>query len=331
MLSGSDLGACALPMSLIKSDHFVALNKPMFGGSGLCGMCVNITVAGTGKYVTAIVADECPECKTGALDLSPTLFKAFAPFSVGVLSLTWNEIACPSTTSTTVGFTWTSDSTQYWFNVQPYGTRYAVTALYVQPTSNTKTWTAVKRGSNNYWSISSMGKGPFNFKVVTRDGVTNVVNNIKLKAEVKPVAGTGNANAAPAKPAPTTTTVAPVKKPASTAAANKPASTHSSSDTTSVLDGIDLVGLGYQGLNAIPSSPPSNPRFLLDTPLPTSAFPLASTALASPANLYRITTGEAPGSCALPDEFPVDSFVVLNEPAAAAACGMCVSLTSATA
>jgi expansin (peptidoglycan-binding protein) len=41
-----------------------------------CGQSMSITNTETGKTVEAYVADECPTCDYGSLDMSPSLFSA---------------------------------------------------------------------------------------------------------------------------------------------------------------------------------------------------------------------------------------------------------------
>ncbi|KAJ3333730.1 hypothetical protein HDU76_004542 [Blyttiomyces sp. JEL0837] len=199
ILQASDPGACALPHSFVASDMFVALNHPQFGKSELCGMCINIFHPDSGKSVVAIVADECPECKTGALDLSPTIFHTFASFSTGVLKVNWNEIPCPGSTAdnnqqsqpSNLMFTFTPDSSKYWLSVQPSGAGFALTKLEVQNYAASPAytgWKALVRSTDNHWTISNPGDGPFSFRITMRDGGVAVVGPVKLmEVNAKPV------------------------------------------------------------------------------------------------------------------------------------------------
>ncbi|EST06516.1 Barwin-like endoglucanase [Kalmanozyma brasiliensis GHG001] len=83
------LGACGGYNS--GSDFIVALNAAQYGNMGQrsswCGRTIAITYNGNTQY--AQVADACPSCPYGGLDMSEGLFKAFAPTSVGVFQMSW--------------------------------------------------------------------------------------------------------------------------------------------------------------------------------------------------------------------------------------------------
>ena len=50
----------------------------------MCGRKMKVTAA-NGKSVTVTVADTCPGCAPGSVDLTPTAFQQLAPLSVGRL------------------------------------------------------------------------------------------------------------------------------------------------------------------------------------------------------------------------------------------------------
>ncbi|KAF8310643.1 hypothetical protein DL93DRAFT_2084204 [Clavulina sp. PMI_390] len=76
-------GACGWHNT--SSDLIVAMSAKMYKAH--CGKMITIT--SKGKTHTAKVVDECPECGAGDLDMSPGLFKKFAPESQGVISVQW--------------------------------------------------------------------------------------------------------------------------------------------------------------------------------------------------------------------------------------------------
>ncbi|ODO06585.1 hypothetical protein I350_03941 [Cryptococcus amylolentus CBS 6273] len=71
----TDTGS-ACEMTVTDDDYVVALNKPQYTASDHCGDTVTITNTENGNTATAKVADECPECESGSLDMSPGLFGA---------------------------------------------------------------------------------------------------------------------------------------------------------------------------------------------------------------------------------------------------------------
>ncbi|KAF8310644.1 hypothetical protein DL93DRAFT_2084205 [Clavulina sp. PMI_390] len=78
------MGACGWHNK--NTDMIVAISTPLFKGKH-CGKTITITA--NGKTHTAEVVDECPDCATNSLDMSPSLFKVFAPESAGVISMKW--------------------------------------------------------------------------------------------------------------------------------------------------------------------------------------------------------------------------------------------------
>jgi expansin (peptidoglycan-binding protein) len=72
----------------------VALNAPQYGSlssvSDWCGKKIKITH--DGKSVTATINDACPECGSGSLDLTPTLFSKLGDQDTGVLDITWSVV-----------------------------------------------------------------------------------------------------------------------------------------------------------------------------------------------------------------------------------------------
>ncbi|GAC72559.1 hypothetical protein PANT_7d00162 [Moesziomyces antarcticus T-34] len=67
-------GACGWTNS--GSDFIVAMNAPEWAGGAHCGQTVTITNNKNGNTQTAQVADLCPGCSWGSLDMSTSLFSA---------------------------------------------------------------------------------------------------------------------------------------------------------------------------------------------------------------------------------------------------------------
>ncbi|KAK4052103.1 hypothetical protein OIV83_002397 [Microbotryomycetes sp. JL201] len=72
------------------SAYIVAMNAPMANGGSHCGQTVHITNTANGKSVDATVADLCPGCSWGDLDLSVAAFDAIGAQESGVLPITWS-------------------------------------------------------------------------------------------------------------------------------------------------------------------------------------------------------------------------------------------------
>jgi hypothetical protein len=83
------LGACG--KYNVESDFIVALNTPQYGGGYPGPNCFKtITMTYNGKTTQATIMDQCPGCPYGGLDLSRSLFRFFAPESVGILYGEWH-------------------------------------------------------------------------------------------------------------------------------------------------------------------------------------------------------------------------------------------------
>jgi rare lipoprotein A (peptidoglycan hydrolase) len=59
-------------------------------GGAHCGRTVSITNTDNGRSITARVADTCPGCGYGSLDLSTGAFGAIGSYDQGVLPISWS-------------------------------------------------------------------------------------------------------------------------------------------------------------------------------------------------------------------------------------------------
>ena len=75
-------------MIFFSSDgaYIVAVNDAQMNG-GLCGRSVRITNTANGQSITATVADTCPGCGYGSLDLSVGAFQGLGSMDQGVLPI----------------------------------------------------------------------------------------------------------------------------------------------------------------------------------------------------------------------------------------------------
>ncbi|ODN92817.1 hypothetical protein L198_05613 [Cryptococcus wingfieldii CBS 7118] len=82
----------ACEVTVTDDDYIVALNQPQYTDSDHCGDTVTITNTENGNTATARVADECPGCDSGSLDMSPGLFGALNDddYDEGVFAITWS-------------------------------------------------------------------------------------------------------------------------------------------------------------------------------------------------------------------------------------------------
>ena len=131
-------------------SYFVALNRPQYNDSSPCGTCVALHGTGPGigtlpvpeTVAYAIVADECPECKTGDLDIATS--------GDGRWTIQWHAVPCD------VGAT----SFQYSFqNSNPWYVKLGITNTRVPPASVELSiggqYAMMQRTIDNYFVLSS--------------------------------------------------------------------------------------------------------------------------------------------------------------------------------
>jgi len=127
-------------------DFIVALNEGQFGGgrgsTAQCGR--SLTIRYGGQSVVATVADCCPGCPYGALDMTEGLFNQFAGLGAGVFYMDWdwgdNAAPAPEPTTSTPP------------PPPPPTTTWTPTSTYVAPTT---TWTPPPPPSSTRRSRSS--------------------------------------------------------------------------------------------------------------------------------------------------------------------------------
>jgi len=103
-------GLSACGKTYTNQDFIVALNTEQYAGGVLC--FETITIMAMGKTATAQIVDECMGCPFKGLDLSPSLFRFFAPEGDGVIYGSWilgsiTVPVLPTTTSETPSTTLT--------------------------------------------------------------------------------------------------------------------------------------------------------------------------------------------------------------------------------
>lgn len=78
------------------ADHIVALNAHQYGStdkkSEHCGKLIRIVNEKNKKVIHAVVADSCPSCEEGSLDLSKGLFSELTDgdMDLGIFPISWS-------------------------------------------------------------------------------------------------------------------------------------------------------------------------------------------------------------------------------------------------
>jgi hypothetical protein len=92
----NNAGACQYG-SRYSGQHVAALNATQYGNTNAvspnCGKCVDIT-GPNGTASKVIIIDACTTCANGDLDLDQATFQLLGPLSAGILSISWQFVAC---------------------------------------------------------------------------------------------------------------------------------------------------------------------------------------------------------------------------------------------
>ncbi|CAN0347440.1 unnamed protein product, partial [Ascophyllum nodosum] len=131
-------GNCAIrsPIPSMYDDMIpVALNSAQYGDSEMCGACIEGEGSGNGSgsdpitgSFKAYVMDKCPECSSGDLDFSKS--------GDGRWDISWKFVKCPGSSKPSFIF---EGSHEYYWKIQPRGTKTPVAELTVEGASGTRT------------------------------------------------------------------------------------------------------------------------------------------------------------------------------------------------
>lgn len=157
-------GACMLGPSPDDMD-VAALNKPDWSGSSLCGACAEVT--GPKGTVTIRIVDQCPECKSGDLDMSPQAFDKIAENSAGRVTVNWKLVTCNVTGP--IRYKYKDGANEWWTAVQVRNHRIPVTTL--EFSRDGGAYQAMRRMDYNYFlTESGFGPNPVRVRVTAVDG-----------------------------------------------------------------------------------------------------------------------------------------------------------------
>ena len=165
-------------------SYFVALNRPQYNDSLPCGTCIALRGTGPGVGTLpipatveyALVADECPECQTGDLDIATP--------GDGRWTIQWHAVPCD------VG----SSSFQYSFqNSNPWFVKLGITNTRVPPASVELSidgqYASMQRTIDNYFVLSSGTPVAFPASVRVTSIMGDTVEDIIEAVTASPVQG----------------------------------------------------------------------------------------------------------------------------------------------
>lgn len=179
-LGDSGLGNCSFPPETLTDRMYVAAGPADYSDSAGCGTYLDVT--GPGGKVRVIIADKCPECEEGHLDMSPESFRKIASGSGGTSTLSYEAVRDPALPGP-IKIIVKTGSSAYWigFLVMNHGN--PLTNLEYRDASGS--WVALSRQVYNYWQRNDgAGPGPFTLRLTDVYGHQVVVNNIALTPDV---------------------------------------------------------------------------------------------------------------------------------------------------
>ena len=152
-------GNCCFPPT--PNDLMVgAMNHADYDNSYACGSCVAID--GPDSSIEIRIVDQCPECESGHIDLSPLAFSKIAALERGRVPITWWLIPCP--VNGPIIYHFKEGCNPWWIAIQIRNHRYPVAKFEFQEDSGE--FSEVSRTTYNYFvKKDGMGYGPFVFRV----------------------------------------------------------------------------------------------------------------------------------------------------------------------
>ncbi|RLN63115.1 hypothetical protein BBP00_00004312 [Phytophthora kernoviae] len=323
-LSQVSSGNCNfMSASSTASTNYVALNQEQWDNLGNCGRCIEVSCIDdqcTAKNKTAVVQvlDRCPECKSGDLDLSPTVYKEITGLDPNRLKVRWRFVDCPE------------GSNANWIAIQPTNAAAGVKSVTVDGAATT-----MLEGA--YYYVQSSASADLSAVKVSITSVSGDVidGTYALTAgkcvDTEKQFGGGSTSqsspspaATPASPkattaAPTSTTATPAVTTA-TPSTTEPTQTQTSSSSASG-EGVYSSSQNQdasaststetstpEATTATPEATPTTPEATPATPEATTATPEVTTA--TPTTDSPVQTGDTSNSkFDPPSHFPIGLYI----------------------
>jgi expansin len=155
---------------------FVALSPSEYNAAGACGGYIQ--VSGPDGSVRVKIIDQCPECKTGHLDLSEPAFARLAPLKAGLINISYSYLANPALPGP-ISIIVKPGSSQYWLSLIIDNTGNPLASVAVSTSSGG--WESLDHASYNAWnSANGPGPGPYKVRITDTQGHQVTVSGITL-------------------------------------------------------------------------------------------------------------------------------------------------------
>jgi expansin len=172
-------GNCSFPFPP-GGGLYVALSPSEYDNAAPCGSYLEVT--GPDGSVRVEVADQCPPCAAGHIDLSAAAFADIAPLSAGLVSVSYRVIADPPLPGP-LAVRVKEGSSRYWLALLILNTGNPLAAVQVETAAGG--WTDLVRASFNYWiAQSGAGPGPFTIRLTDTLGNQVTVSDVRLEPGV---------------------------------------------------------------------------------------------------------------------------------------------------
>ena len=140
------------------SGTYVALSPADFAGAAACGTVLDVT--GPKGTVRVTVADQCPECEPGHLDLAAPAFARIADPVAGIVPIRFTRVVDPPTPGP-VRVRVKEGSSAYWLALLPIDTGNPLASVTVRGA-------ALERTGYGHW-VAPAGAGPGPYQVRLTD------------------------------------------------------------------------------------------------------------------------------------------------------------------
>ncbi|MFI1914086.1 expansin EXLX1 family cellulose-binding protein [Nocardia sp. NPDC020380] len=167
--------ACSLP-DLPLDGYYVGVPTDEYAGSAPCGSYVNID--GPLGSVRAQIVDRCPGCPPHQYDLSRTAFAAIANTADGVVPIRITAVHDPSP-APQLYYRVQQSSSADWLGLLVSGTGNPINQVDLQRPGGTD-WLPMRRGYDNYWTLSGAGAGPFTIRVTDAYGHAALIPGVAI-------------------------------------------------------------------------------------------------------------------------------------------------------
>lgn len=194
---------------------YVGISTAEYHRADLCGAYLD--VHGPRGDVRVLIADRCPGCAAGQLDLSTAAFEQIADRSDGVARIRYTMVRDPAPAPELI-YELKPDSSADWLAVLVSGSGNPIQRIALRSALGGP-WRELNRGMDNYWTISGAGPGPFEARVTDIHGNQAQISGIFLERGPRYTGMRLYAEPTPEpQPAPTTVVTTTPQPPTSVAA-----------------------------------------------------------------------------------------------------------------